>query len=126
TDKTRLTANFGYLFAGNTSTGVVGISTARGHVYTGGLSLVHDFTPKLSLGAEAYGGLADTGGLGRDQLQGLAGGSHAVNARFSLAFGLLGGRYEASPRIGGQVGFAIDFPHFLRGMNRAGGDRSTR
>lgn len=24
--------------------------------------------------------------------------------------GLLGGRYVASPRIGGQVGFSVDFP----------------
>ena len=37
--KTRLNANFGFLFAGNTSTGVLGIQTTRGHVYTGGLSL---------------------------------------------------------------------------------------
>src|SRR5581483_6347055 len=114
TDKTRVTANFGFLFAGNTSTGVVGISTTHGHVYTGGLSLVHDFNPKLSLGAEAYGGLADASGLGRDQLQGLAGGSYSLNDRFSIAFGILGGRYEASPRVGGQIGFAIDFPHWLR------------
>jgi hypothetical protein len=126
TDKTRLTANFGFLFAGNTSTGVVGISTTHGHVYTGGLSLVHDFTPKLSLGAEAYGGLADTSGLGRDQLQALAGGSYSLNDRFSIAFGILGGRYEASPRVGGQVGFAIDFPHFFQRAEHSGPDRAGR
>lgn len=119
TDKTRLTANFGFLFAGNTSTGVVGIQSTHGHVYTGGLSLVHDFSPKLSLGGELYGGLADTSGLGRDQLQALAGGSYALNDRFSIAFAALGGRYEASPRVGGQVGFAIDIPHFLRRPNHA-------
>ncbi|HEX3894504.1 MAG TPA: transporter [Terracidiphilus sp.] len=119
TDKTRLTANFGFLFAGNTSTGVVGIQTAHGHVYTGGLSLAHDFTPKLSLGGELYGGLADASGLGRDQLQALAGGQYALNERFSLAFAVLGGRYEASPRIGGQVGFALDIPNFLHASARA-------
>lgn len=121
TDKTRLTGNFGFLFAGNTSTGVVGISTTHGHVYTGGLSLVHDFSPKLSLGGEVYGGLADTNGLGRDQLQALAGGQYALNERLSIAFAVLGGRYEASPRVGGQVGFAIDIPHFLRGSERTRG-----
>src|SRR6266568_539465 len=53
TDKTRVNANAGFLFAGNTSTGVVGIQTTRGHVYTGGLSLLHDFNPRLTLGGEA-------------------------------------------------------------------------
>jgi hypothetical protein len=114
TAKTRLTGNFGYLFAGNTSTGVVGIQTTRGHVYTGGLSVVHDFTPRLSLGAEAYGGLADTNGLGKDQLQFLTGGSYQLRDGLSATFAILGGRYEASPRIGGQFGFAVDFPTALR------------
>jgi len=114
TDKTRVTANLGYLFAGNTSTGVLGITTTRGHVVTGGLSLTHDFTPRLTLGGEAYGGLADTSGLGRDQLQGLVGGQYTIRNGFAFAFGLLGGKYEASPRIGGQVGFAVDFPDVWR------------
>ena len=112
-DKTRLTANFGYLFAGNTSTGVLGIQTNRGHVYTGGLSLLHDFTERLTLGGEAYGGLADNSGLGKDQLQGLLGGQYTIRNGLSFAFGLLGGKYIASPRIGGQVGFAVDFPAVL-------------
>ena len=108
--KTRLTGNFGFLFAGNTSTGVIGTENTRGHVYTAGLSLLHDFTPKLTLGIEAYGGVADTGGLGRDQLQELVGGMYQLRDGFNIAFGLLGGRYEASPRIGGQFGFAWDLP----------------
>jgi len=112
-DKTRLTANFGFLFAGNTSTGVLGIQTTRGHVFTGGLSLLHDFTSRLTLGAEAYGGLADNNGLGKDQLQGLVGGQYTIRNGLSFAFGLLGGKYIASPRIGGQVGFAVDFPDVL-------------
>jgi hypothetical protein len=28
-------------------------------------------------------------------------------------FGLLGGKYVASPRIGGQLGFSMDFPAIL-------------
>lgn len=114
TDKTRLTANLGFLFAGNTSTGVIGIDTTRGHVLTGGLSLLRDFTPRLTLGGEAYGGRADNHQLGRDQLQGLVGGQYALHNGLSLAFGLLGGKYSASPRIGGQIGFAVDFPSVLR------------
>jgi Putative MetA-pathway of phenol degradation len=114
TDKTRITANFGFLFAGNTSTGAIGIQTTRGHVFTGGLSLLHDLNTRLTLGAEVYGGLADTPGLGRDQLQGLGGGSYALRNGLSVTFALLGGKYEASPRIGGQVGFTMDFPTVLR------------
>jgi hypothetical protein len=114
TDKTGVTTKVGFLFAGNTSTGVVGIQTQRGHVYTGGVSLLRDFSPRLTLGIEAYGGIADTTGLGRSQLQGLVGGMYAVKHGLSVTLGVLGGKYEASPRIGGQVGFAIDFPATFR------------
>jgi hypothetical protein len=113
TNKTRLTANFGFLFAGNTSTGVLGIQTTRGHVYTGGLSLLHDFNPRLTLGGEVYGGVADKSGLGKDQLQGLAGGAYALRNGLGLTFALLGGSHVASPKIGGQLGFEVDFPAVL-------------
>jgi hypothetical protein len=109
-DKTRLDFNFGYLFAGNTSTGALGIQTTRGHVYTGGLSLQHDLNPRLTLGAELYGGVADKNGLGRNQLQALAGGAYALNNRMSLTFAVLGGAHIASPKIGCQFGYEIDFP----------------
>jgi len=110
TETTRLNANFGFLFAGNTSTGVLGIQTTRGHVYTGGLSLLHDLNTRLTLGAEAYGGVADNHGLGKDQLQGLAGGWYQLNSRLAITFALLGGSHIASPKIGGQFGFEIDIP----------------
>ena len=58
-DTTRINLNLGLLFAGNTSTGVVGIQTRRGQVYTGGASLIHDVTPRFSLGGELYGGVSD-------------------------------------------------------------------
>lgn len=109
-EKTRLNANFGFLFAGNTSTGVLGVQTTHGHVYTGGLSVVHDFSSRLSLGAETYGAAADNKGLGKDQLQGLAGGWYQLNNHLAVTFALLGGSHIASPRIGGQVGFELDFP----------------
>lgn len=110
TDKTRVNANFGFLFAGNTSTGVLGTQNTRGHVYTGGLSLTHDFTSKLSLGFEAFGADADNKGLGKDQLQGLAGGWYQLTSRFAVTFALLGGSHVASPQIGGQIGFEADIP----------------
>jgi Putative MetA-pathway of phenol degradation len=112
-DKTRINANAGYLFAGNTSTGVLGITKVRGHVFAGGLSLLHDFTPRLTLGGEVYGGFASNGTLGRSQLQGLAGGTYALRNGLAVSLGLLGGKYIASPRIGVQIGFAVDFPDVL-------------
>ncbi len=112
--KTRITGNLGYLFAGNTSTGVLGITTTRGHVYTGGLSILHDFTSRLTLGGEVYGGFTKNGDLGRSQLQVLVGGQCALRNGVSLAFGVLGGKYIASPRIGGQIGFSVDFPDAWR------------
>ncbi|MGB6729171.1 MAG: hypothetical protein WBE74_24975 [Terracidiphilus sp.] len=109
-EKTRLTANLGMLFAGNTSTGVLGTQNSRGKVYTGGLSLLHDFTSRLTLGAELYGGYAQDSSLGRQQLQGMGGGQYTIRDGLQFCFGLLGGKYVASPQIGGQIGFAVDFP----------------
>ena len=108
--KTRLTGNLGCLFAGNTSTGALGTQNTRGHVFTGGLSLLHDFRPSLTLGAEIYGAYTNNGDLGRTQFQAMAGGQYALRNGLSFCFGLLGGKYVASPRIGGQIGFAMDFP----------------
>ena len=119
-EKTRINANFGYLFAGNTSTGVLGIETTRGHVYTGGVSLLHDFTPRLTLGIEAYGGLSSNDVLGRSQLQFLAGGQYAIRNGLAVTFGVLGGKYIASPRIGSQVGFSMDFPDVFRRGSEGG------
>jgi hypothetical protein len=110
--KTRLTGNLGYLFAGNTSTGALG-TTARGHVFPGGLSLQHDFRPSLTLGAEVFGAYTGNGNLARSQLQAMAGGHYILRKGLSFCFGMLGGRYVASPRFGGQIGFAMDFPDFV-------------
>jgi hypothetical protein len=112
--KTRMNLNLGYLFAGNTATGDLGITKARGHVFAGGVSLLHDFTARLTLGAEAYGGYSNSENLGRSQLQFMLGGQYQLRKGLSLTFGALGGKYIASPRIGGQIGFAVDFPDVLR------------
>ena len=109
-DKTRFNINLGVLFAGNTSTGVVGIQTRRGHVYTGGISLLHDLSPRLTLGGELYGGISDSAGLDRTQLQAMFGAQYAVRNGMTFCLGILGGKYGATPRIGGQLGVSIDFP----------------
>ena len=117
--KTRINVNVGFLFAGNTSTGAIGIETTRGHVFTGGLSLLHDCNSRWTLGGELYGGIADKSALSRSQLQGMVEGQYALRTGMAITFGLLAGKYAASPRIGGQIGFALDFPDAVRGSGRA-------
>jgi hypothetical protein len=112
-NKTTINENIGYLFAGNTSTGVLGIQTTKGHVVTGGLSVLHDVTTRLTLGGEVYGGFTTNRDLGRSQFQLMLGGQYAIRKGMSFTFGLLGGKYNASPRIGAQIGFAVDFPDGL-------------
>lgn len=114
TPKTRLNLNAGVLFAGNTSTGAVGVSTTRGQVYTTGISVLHDVNSRLTVGGEVYAGVADTDGLGRTQLQAMTGASVNLRNGLALTFGLIVGKYEASPRIGGQVGLSLDFPDLFR------------
>ena len=108
--ETRINGNAGILFAGNTSTGVIGTENTRGQVYTYGLSILHDIDNRLTLGGEIYGAYTDSGDLGRSQLQGMFGGQYNVRKNIALCFGLLGGVYVASPRIGGQMGLSVDFP----------------
>jgi hypothetical protein len=108
TEKTKLRLNGGLVFAGNTTTGVVGIKT-RGTVYTGGASVVRQFTPKLTFGAEVFGAFTSKFDLSLGQLQFQAGGNYAVRENLSFDFGVTGGRFAASPRVGVQLGFSYDF-----------------
>jgi hypothetical protein len=109
-DTTRANLNVGVLFAGNTSTGAEGIRTRRGQVYTGGFSLLHDVTSKLTLGGELYGAVSDGAGQDKTQLQALLGAQYAIRDGLTLSIGVLGGKYGATPQFGGQIGFAVDFP----------------
>jgi hypothetical protein len=109
TKRTTGRLNGGVLFSGNESTGLVGIQTARGQVFTGNGSLVRNFTPRLRLGAEMFGAVTKNFSLSRGQLEAQIGGGYAVSDKFELTFGILGGRYAASPRFGVQLGFAYDF-----------------
>ncbi|HEY0761351.1 MAG TPA: transporter [Pyrinomonadaceae bacterium] len=109
TKRTTGRLNGGILFAGNESTGLVGIQSARGQVFTGNGSLVRNFTPRLRLGAELFGAVTSNFALSRGQLEGQIGGGYTVSNSLEITFGVLGGRYSASPRFGAQVGFAYDF-----------------
>jgi hypothetical protein len=117
-ERTRFNLNIGILFAGNTSTGVVGIDTRRGRVFFGGLSALHDLSPRLTVGGEIFGGIADTSGLDRTQLQAMLGAQYAIREGTSLCLGLVAGTYTGSPRLGGQFGIAVDFPNVFRTGSR--------
>jgi hypothetical protein len=109
TKRTTGRLNGGILFAGNGSTGLVGIKATRGQVFTGNGSLTRQFTPKLRLGAELFGAVTNNFNLSRGQLVGQFGGGYLLTEKLEFTFGLLGGHFPASPRVGVQVGIAYDF-----------------
>ena len=108
TGKTTLRLNGGILFSGNETTGVIGIRT-RGVVLTGGGSVRRQFTERLNLGAEVAGALARNLDLSKGQVRVTVGGNYSLNDKMSFDFGLIGGRYIASPRLGVLLGLSIDF-----------------
>lgn len=108
TDRIKLRLNGGTIFSGNTLTGAVGLR-ARGTVFTGGASVVREFTPRLVLGAEITGALARNADLGKGQLQTQLGGNYTLRDGLTLDFGIIGGRYAASPRLGLHIGISADF-----------------
>lgn len=107
-ESTTLRLNGGLLFAGNQTTGVIGIKT-RGKVFTGGASWVRSFNDKLSLGAEFTGAVTNNFQLSKGQLQVQVGGNYAIKKHCTLDFGVTAGRFPASPRVGWQLGLSIDF-----------------
>lgn len=109
TKRTTGRLNGGILFAGNSSTGLIGIRSTRGQVFTANGSLVHNITPRLQLGAELFGAVTNNFELSRGQLMGQVGGGYAFTNSFELTFGVLAGHFPASPHAGVQVGFAYDF-----------------
>lgn len=113
-EATRFTVNTGLIFSGNTSTGVIGIQGTRGRVYTGGASLLHDFNSRWTLGGEVYGGYTNNDGLSKSQLQVMLGGQYTIRNGLTFDFGVVGGRYVASPRIGILVGVSVDFPAVVK------------
>lgn len=109
TKRTKGRLNGGILFSGNSSTGLIGIRTTRGQVFTGNGSLVRDFTGKLNLGVELFGAVTNNFQLSKGQLTAQAGGNYALSKNLAFTFGVLGGRFSASPRAGLHLGLAYDF-----------------
>jgi len=108
TERTVLRGNAGVIFSGNTVTGAEGIR-ARGTVFTGGASLVRRFNARLQLGAELAGAATRNLDLGGGQLVFQVGGNYTLRDNLTFDFGILAGRFVASPRAGAQLGFSLDF-----------------
>jgi len=102
--------NGGYLFHGNTSTGTVGITTARGHVATMGGSLVRKMNETITLGLDVTGAVTRNAALEREQFQVMFGGNYEIAKNLSLDAGVIAGHYTASPTFGLQIGFSWDVP----------------
>ena len=73
------------------------------------VKFMRDFNEKLKLGVKLTGAAARNSQLGKGQLQFQAGGNFRVWENMTFDFGILGGCYAASPRLGGQIGVSIDF-----------------
>lgn len=106
--ETKLRVNGGILFSGNETTGVIGLKS-RGTVFTGGGSLVKQFTPKLQFGMELTGAMSKQSELGKGHLQTLLGGNYQFRSNASFDFGVIAGKFAGSPRAGVQLGVSIDF-----------------
>ncbi len=106
--KSTLRLNAGVTFAGNTLTGVVGIAT-RGSIFTGGASFTRQFTRKLDLGLELYGGHTIDVDLGRDELLEQLGGNYEISRGLTIDFGVIAGQAVGIARRGLQMGFSKDF-----------------
>ena len=106
--KNTLRMNAGATFAGNTLTGAIGIKT-RGTILTGGASFTRQFTRRLDLGLEVYGGYTASLRLGRGELEQQIGGNYELRPGLTLDFGAIAGQAVGSPHYGFQLGFSKDF-----------------
>ena len=109
TKKIKARVNGGILFAGNNSTGLIGILTTRGKVFTANASLTRDVSSRLTVGAEIFGAVTNNFLLSKGQLEAQIGGRYALNKNTSVTFGIIGGHFPAAPRAGASIGFTYDF-----------------
>jgi hypothetical protein len=102
--------NGGYLFSGNTVNGDLGFSSeVHGGIFTGGASYVRKIGEKLQLGAELTTAVTSNFELEKGELQTQFGGNYELNKKTTFDFGIIFGKFDASPRAGFQVGFTRDF-----------------
>jgi hypothetical protein len=82
---------------------------SRGTVFTGGGSVVRQIGPKFDLGVELVGAVSTSFNLGKSQLQTMVGGNYSLRDNLTFDFGIVAGKYAASPRVGIQLGISIDW-----------------
>ena len=106
---TTVRLNGGILFSGNETTGAEGFLKTRGTVFTGGGSLIKEFSLKFQFGVELVGATSKNFDLGQALLQTTIGGNYQFRKNATLDFGVLAGKHEASPRLGARLRVSIDF-----------------
>ena len=77
------------LIAGNTVFGALGIRSISGKLFSGGVSLVNQYTDKLRLGAEITAVASGNFQLSKGQLQTTLGGGYHLNKKLTFDFGSL-------------------------------------
>jgi len=70
--------------------------------------MVKKIDDKVTVGLEMTGAVTRNTLLERNQFQVTLGGSYALHDGFSLDAGFIVGHFEASPRLGVQLGFSWD------------------
>jgi hypothetical protein len=99
--------NGGALLAGNTQTGAVGIRE-RGTVLTTGASVVTPLTAAVQVGGELTMAWSQKATLGGSAIGWQIGTNIAVRQGVTVDASVLGGWFDASPRVGFQVGMSAD------------------
>lgn len=99
--------NGGALLAGNTQTGAVGIRE-RGTVLTTGASVVTPLTPAVQVGGELTMAWSQKASLGGSAVGWQIGTNITVRQGVTVDASVLGGWFDASPRVGLQIGMSAD------------------
>jgi hypothetical protein len=107
-EKNTFRVNGGYLFAGNTIVGDLGILSVRGHIFTGSASYVRKINDKLQLGGEFSGAVTSKFQLSEGQMQVRFGGNYQITKKTSIDVAVAGGKFSASPRFALVIGFTRD------------------
>lgn len=112
-EKNTVRVNGGYLFAGNTIVGDLGILSVRGHIFTGSASYVRKINDKLQLGGEISGALTSKFQLSEGQLQVRFGGNYQITKKTSIDVAVAAGKFSASPRVALLIGITRDLGSFI-------------
>ncbi len=106
-ERATLRVNGGVVLAGNTQTGAAGIRQ-RGTVLTTGVSLVTPLTAAVQVGGELTMAWSQKASLGGSAVGWQLGTNVTVREGVTIDASVLGGWFDASPRVGVQIGLSAD------------------